>query len=1289
MNLSQFQNLKFVLFFILFATNLISSDEVLLTPKEKAWIEKNKIVKVGGGPDWAPFDFVDLNGKYGGIGKDYLNLISAATGLEFDVKVDKWKNNLQKIKNSEIDILHAVYYTQNRTKIMDYTQAYFEMLDYFFVRNDMNVKTVEDLNGMRVAIPKGYAHGEIILKEFPQIKLVYVDTFSQAIDAVIEKKADILFDTLASIEYALKKENITSIVPFHSYRGHNSIKMHMSTAKNKPELLSIMNKALDAITNEEKEEIHQRWFSIVENTNNKKISFTKVESEWMKNNPVITYSEINWEPMSIIKNGTMVGIMNEYLKVIQKETGLLFQYKKASSWTEVIDMFKNKEVDIIPGIGASDYESKLGLTSDIYADFPFVLVTKTSESFINDISELHDKTIAVPKYWTSYNYLNEKHPNIKVLETQNLFEALDAVKDSKADAFLGHMAIGMHYVGTYYPKTLHIAGKVEYNFNHKILIQKDNKILLSIINKVFNSISESQKLKIKNKWLHVKVHEAKDYTLFYQIGGLLFLIVMGTVYWNRKLSHEIFMRKKIEDDLKVEKDNFKILFEKVSDGNLIIQNGKFVTCNDAAINMLGLDESSEVLESSPSRWSPSLQPDGMSSIEKESKMIELCLEKGSHRFDWMHKDIEDKEFWVDVGLTKISYEGKEGVYVVWRDISEQKTLEESLKERELQMRTLIDNIPVHVIVSSYEGKVYLANKQTLIDYEAQKIPLNMLNVTEYYANSEEREEILHELKTKGFVDKKIVKFKRPSGIYSMMFSLLPIRYENQDMLLSIGVDLTERLKLESLQLEAKNIAEQANRSKSEFLANMSHEIRTPMNAIIGFTELLNEQVSEPRLKSYVKTIQTASTTLLTLINDILDLSKIEAGKLTIDKTPTDLANLCNEVSSIFMMSIKNKGLDLFLELDETIPQSLLIDEVRLRQILLNLIGNSVKFTQNGYIKLSVKAMNIDEHLSKVDIEIRVEDSGVGIAASQLEKIFQEFEQSEGQDNRKFGGTGLGLSISQRLSVMMGGEVTVSSEENKGTVFTINLPHIDISSIKHENRIDEELSENMKTLVFKEAKVLVVDDIEDNRELVMKNFENTKIEILTANNGLEAIDIFKKESPNLILMDIRMPVMDGYEAAMEIKKLSNIPIVALTASVMSDEYEKSKRMNFDGFLRKPVLRYELYTELSKFLEFDELKAVREEEESFIISEKAKLNIATILKTLSVDIKQLQVKAQNSNNISDIRALASQISALALEFDIEELDKYASKLYEAVDTFDIMLIEELLNKYDEIPQYLSDT
>ncbi|NPA59361.1 MAG: transporter substrate-binding domain-containing protein, partial [Epsilonproteobacteria bacterium] len=894
------------------------------------------------------------------------------------------------------------------------------------------------LDGKIVAIPKGYAHEEIVKKDFPYIKILTVETFSQAIDAVLQKKADILFDTYASLSYVLKKDSINTIIPFQAYRGNDVMKLHMTITKEKKLLTSIIDKALQNITDKDKKDIYYKWLGKSIKKSTKHFKLTQIEQTWVTKHPVLKFSEINWEPMSIIKDSKMIGIMGDYLKIITQKTGVKFELVKSSSWNEVLDKFKQGKIDIIPGIGDSEYESKLGLTSKSYVDFPFVLVTKTTESFISSIDELSgtNKMIAVPKYWTSYSYLKEKKPNIKIIPTKNVFEALDLVKEGKAYAFLGHMTIAMHYVGNYYPSTLHISGKVDYHFKHKVLLQKGNEVFLNLLNRVISSISEEEHLNIKNKWLHVSVKEAKDYTLFYQIALFLMLIILGTIYWNTKLTKEIKERKKLEQRL----------------------------------------------------------------------------------------------------------------------------------------------------------------------------------------------------------------------------------------------------------IKAKEVADSANKSKSEFLANMSHEIRTPMNAIVGFTELLNEQLEEPKLKSYVKTIQSASNTLLTLINDILDLSKIEAGKLNIEKKPTNLHNLATEVSAIFTMSVQKKGLELIVDIDENLPSSLLLDEVRLRQVLFNLIGNAVKFTAYGFIKLRVKALEVDEHLSKINLEIYVKDSGIGIAQNQLKKIFNEFEQKDGQDTRKFGGTGLGLSISKRLCEMMGGNISVNSIEGKGATFVVHLYNVDISSIQTDDIQDTSEALNIKNICFNESKILVADDIQDNRELIIKNFENTKVEILSASDGLEAIEVVKSKKPDLILMDIRMPNMDGYEASSKIKEFSKVPIVALTASVMQNEHEMLKSKNFDGYLRKPVLKRDLFLELSKYLSFELIEEKEEKEVVFTLSDKAKLNIGVILKILSDEIQPLYEKAKSSNNITDIKEMATHIEILADEYDVALFKSYASNLKNAIDAFDIITLQTLLKEFESLSEKL---
>ncbi|MCK4973779.1 MAG: response regulator, partial [Sulfurimonas sp.] len=413
--------------------------------------------------------------------------------------------------------------------------------------------------------------------------------------------------------------------------------------------------------------------------------------------------------------------------------------------------------------------------------------------------------------------------------------------------------------------------------------------------------------------------------------------------------------------------------------------------------------------------------------------------------------------------------------------------------------------------------------------------------------------------------------------------------------------------------------------------NMSHEIRTPMNSILGFAELLDERIEDKKSKSFIKTIRFSGQTLLYLINDILDLSKIESGKLEIINSRVNVQNIFEETINIFKLQAEQKGLKLELNLDEEIPTSLLIDPVRLKEILINLIGNALKFTEKGYIKVVVIVEEVYEHISKVNLTIRVEDSGIGIASSQQENIFNIFEQTENQDVRKYGGTGLGLSISRKLAKLMDGSLDVESELGVGSVFIVNLKNIDIASLS-DKYIETEPNIDYSSIEFDSATVLIVDDVDENRNLIKESFEGININVLEAVNGKEAIEIANGKDLDLILMDIRMPVMDGYTATRLIKKFSSVPVIALTASIMQDELKKLEGERFNGYLRKPVSKNELFKEVSKFLNYKNVLTKVEVKEEINIENIEELK--KFLEALEGDIEELYKEVKLTNDLSVI-------------------------------------------------------
>jgi signal transduction histidine kinase/CheY-like chemotaxis protein len=494
-------------------------------------------------------------------------------------------------------------------------------------------------------------------------------------------------------------------------------------------------------------------------------------------------------------------------------------------------------------------------------------------------------------------------------------------------------------------------------------------------------------------------------------------------------------------------------------------------------------------------------------------------------------------------------------------------------------------------------------------------------------------------------------------------------------------DITEFKVNEQLLLNAKNIAEIAVKTKSSFIANMSHEIRTPMNAILGFSEILLGLVNEPTQHYYLDAINRSGKTLLQLINDILDLSKIEADKVALQSKPISLQVLIEDIKVIFSQQAIQKSLNFSVSIDKKCPCCVLLDEIRLRQVLINLVGNALKFTHEGEVKITLSVLHMDVESNKVDLLIDIFDSGIGIPEPQQENIFSAFTQQENQ-GAEYGGTGLGLTISQRLLQLMNGSISVHSQEGEGSCFSVTLKDVLVCNDEIENQI--EIKELKQPSTFQSAKILLVDDIVFNRKLILSYLaEFDSLIFVEASTGQEALDSLQQQSFDLIFMDRRLPDMSGDSVCQKIKILNpHIPIIMVSASIVKGPEEDKSPIFYDIELSKPVNKTALLKAMCVYLNSTQAEVVSAEllnSEDVMLSEKVSELLVLLTPYQNTFREMLNT---GGLNISLLIEMAEQLDEIAGRYHCSLLNEWINTLKTQADLFDVTNLSKTLKGFDTL-------
>ncbi|NLH17481.1 MAG: PAS domain S-box protein [Phycisphaerae bacterium] len=657
---------------------------------------------------------------------------------------------------------------------------------------------------------------------------------------------------------------------------------------------------------------------------------------------------------------------------------------------------------------------------------------------------------------------------------------------------------------------------------------------------------------------------------------------------------DITTRKKAEDNLLIERQRLTGIIEGTNVGTWEwnVQTGETVF-NERWAEMVGYTLA-EIRPTTVQTWKDLTHPEDLKVAEEllrkhfagqlEGYDCEYRMKNKNGSWVWIHDRGKVMEWTADGKPLRM--------FGTHSDITERKRAEQDLRESEQKARAFFDSSFGFVGLLSADGTVLEINK-TALDFAG----IGMSDVrgkpfwdTVWWSHSSRMQDLVR-ANIKSAAEGTLVRGEathpaKDGTVHIIDFTIKPVPDETGRVvrLIAEGHDITDRKQAEEGLRRAVETANAANIAKSQFLANMSHEIRTPMNAILGFADLLAQDELSPQQSDYLQTICSSGTHLLNLINDILDFSKIEAGKMTLEFTDCSPAELLNEIESLMTPFAKTKGLRFEMLEPTALPQQIRTDPVRLRQCLMNLVNNAIKFTEAGHV--IVRTM-VSESGGKPFLRFEVEDTGPGIDPAAQKRIFEAFEQADGSMTRKYGGTGLGLTITRHLTELMEGTLTLTSELGKGSTFVIEIPadmkdHGRAVRNRHDVQDPEESSETMPRHF--QGRVLVAEDVKTNQMLVRILLNQVGLQPVMVEDGQAALEQALRHDFDLILMDMQMPRLNGFEATRKLRHQGvRVPIVALTAAAIKGDEDKCLQAGCDEYLTKPIDRTELHRVLTKYLQ----------------------------------------------------------------------------------------------------------
>lgn len=747
------------------------------------------------------------------------------------------------------------------------------------------------------------------------------------------------------------------------------------------------------------------------------------------------------------------------------------------------------------------------------------------------------------------------------------------------------------------------------------------------------------------------------------------------------LFSDITKRHKLEQKLVAEQAYYRSLFEMSRDAIFLINVNdlSFIDANEASLELFGAQRKQDLLMINYLLLHPAMQKNGQLTKTVIRYALKNAQSTSGEDYEMIFRKITGQEFIGQIKFSLVDYKNSKAVLGLVRDVTKVHDTMENMERMHSWLQTIIDSVNSVIVVKDNYGKIMACNhtyNKTFGYLEGSAIGSYAGDI---YSPIDARaiKAIDDEIILLGLGRTYEQKLNTSDGKqHIFLITKTPLKDSQQNVyaIVAHGTDITTIKNLEDKLRVATQKAVLANKAKSGFLANMSHEIRTPMNAIIGFAEILHRKISISEQKEHVRSIISAGNTLLSLINDILDLSKIEAGKTELKPVYFKPESLQTAILDIFKSKAEEKQLSLVFNIigDENIL--LFLDENRLRQVLINIVGNAIKFTSEGYVRTELK---VGRNGDLCDIEISVADSGPGIPKDELKNIFNPFTQSENIDTAEYGGTGLGLSISKQLISLMNGDIEILSELGKGSSFLIKIPDV---RFEFSNSVNDSIVSVYKEYVFAPAKILITDDIKSNIDVLVNHLSDYNFEIYSALSGNETIERISEIRPDILILDIRLPDIGGREVAAYLRnmpELETLKIIAYTAASGVVSENGVLNSEFDAIILKPATREVILNEIKKFVAYEEITNEEvEQSDIFKFNETASQLIAGCI----YEVAGIPEKKLTNRQISLIIGKIKEADLFLID---EELQRFISIFLRAVEDFNVIIIEklstELINQF----------